>query len=57
MSPTDQRPIPPVPGGGSWTFNETTWEWESNHPVPEDQPAVQTAEAPQPAADPFHAEE
>jgi hypothetical protein len=37
------RPIPPLPGGGSWTFDEAAWEWVSNDPVPQ-------AAAEQPAA-------
>jgi hypothetical protein len=37
------RPIPPLPGGGSWTFDETAWAWISNGPtaqVPVEQPAA-----------------
>jgi hypothetical protein len=45
------RPIPPLPGGGSWTFDETSWKWISNDPVPAE-PAEQTA-----AADQIHSEE
>lgn len=28
------RDIPPMPGGGSWTFDDATWSWISNDPVP-----------------------
>jgi hypothetical protein len=24
------REIPPLPGGGSWTFDEFAWAWVSN---------------------------
>lgn len=35
------REHPPLPGGGSWTFNEETWQWDSNDPVaPADAPAA-----------------
>lgn len=27
------RAIPPIPGGGSWTFNEEQWAWISNDPA------------------------
>jgi hypothetical protein len=27
------REHPPLPGGGSWTFDEATWTWVSNDPV------------------------
>lgn len=30
----DTRDIPPIPGGGSWTFNEARWAWISNDPAP-----------------------
>lgn len=30
----DTRPIPPLPGGGSWRFDEQAWEWVSNDPAP-----------------------
>lgn len=45
--PTDTRPIPPLPGGGSWTFDETARKWISNDPA-----AASEAQAPaeQPAA-------
>lgn len=26
------REIPPLPGGGSWTFNESAWQWEESFP-------------------------
>lgn len=32
-APAETREVPPLPGGGSWTFNETTWAWESNAPA------------------------
>lgn len=28
------RAIPPVPGGGSWTFDYDLWQWVANHPAP-----------------------
>lgn len=27
------RVVPPIPGGGSWTFNEVQWAWISNDPA------------------------
>ena len=33
------RPIPPLPGGGSYTFSDDQWAWISNDPVPDDAPA------------------
>jgi hypothetical protein len=33
------RTIPPIPGGGSWTFDESQWAWISNDPAPADAPA------------------
>lgn len=30
----NNRDIPPPPGGGSWAFDESTWEWVSTDPVP-----------------------
>jgi hypothetical protein len=30
-----ERVIPNPPGGGSWTFDETSWQWKSNDPDPE----------------------
>jgi hypothetical protein len=30
----DNREIPPMPGGGSWTFDYEMWEWVSNAPAP-----------------------
>lgn len=32
-NPAPVREHPPLPGGGSWKFNETDWKWESNDPV------------------------
>lgn len=32
------RVIPPIPGGGSWTFNEEQWVWVANDPVPAQAP-------------------
>lgn len=34
----DTRPIPPLPGGGSWHFDEKSWEWVSNTQAPAAQP-------------------
>ena len=37
------RPIPVPPGGGSWTFDYTLWEWVGNEaaePAP-DAPAAE----------------
>lgn len=34
------REIPPMPGGGSWRFDEAAWEWVSTYPVPTDAPAA-----------------
>jgi hypothetical protein len=49
--PTDaaqpQREIPPLPGGGSWHFDEEAWKWISNDPAPAaEQAAVAGAAAP-----------
>lgn len=27
------RAIPPIPGGGSWRFDETAWAWQPNAPT------------------------
>jgi len=35
----DDRAIPAIPGGGSWTFDEEQWAWISNDPVPAEAPA------------------
>ncbi|KQZ34297.1 hypothetical protein [Massilia sp. Root1485] len=35
VASTSAREIPTPPGGGSWTFDEESWEWISNDPVPE----------------------
>jgi hypothetical protein len=43
---TNIRPIPPLPGGGSWRFDETIWDWVSNDPAPQ-APAEQSAAEPQ----------
>lgn len=42
----ETREMPPIPGGGSWRFNEADWKWESNNPI---DPAAQPAEV-KPAA-------
>jgi hypothetical protein len=34
------RPIPVPPAGGSWTFDEASWAWVSNNPVPPADPDV-----------------
>ncbi len=34
------RAIPPLPGGGSWTFDEVQWAWISNDPAPAEAPAA-----------------
>jgi hypothetical protein len=44
------REIPPLPGGGSYTFDETSRAWVSNDPAPAEQPA-----AAEPAAAPIAA--
>lgn len=44
-----------MPGGGSWTFDEPTWSWISNHPVPVAAPALATD--PAPVDNEFHVEE
>ena len=35
---SNTRVIPPIPGGGSWTFNELQWAWISNDPAPAEAP-------------------
>ncbi|WP_027864262.1 hypothetical protein [Massilia alkalitolerans] len=35
---SDTREIPPMPGGGSWTFDEAQWAWISNDPVAAEAP-------------------
>jgi hypothetical protein len=30
----ETRDTPPLPGGGSWTFDPVKWIWVSNDPVP-----------------------
>lgn len=43
--PAAPRDVPPLPGGGSWTFDDIQWKWISNDPVPvEDVPAAEPAE-------------
>jgi len=32
-----RRDIPVPPGGGSWIFDESKWEWVSNEPAPVEQ--------------------
>jgi hypothetical protein len=44
--PTNTRPIPPLPGGGSWIFDDVAWRWVSNDPAPQ-APAEQPAAADQ----------
>jgi hypothetical protein len=34
------RVVPPIPGGGSWTFNEEQWAWISNDPAPAEVPVA-----------------
>jgi hypothetical protein len=48
-SPAENAPpraIPPLPGGGSWRFDEPSWAWISNDPSPQ-APAEQPAAADQ----------
>jgi len=40
LQKTNTRDIPPMPGGGSWTFNEAQWAWISNDPAPAPAPAA-----------------
>jgi hypothetical protein len=48
-----QREIPPLPGGGSWTFDEAAWAWISNDPAPPPEtPAAPEQAAPAEAAAP-----
>ena len=42
----DPRPIPPLPGGGSWRFDEDAWEWVSRDPAPAE-PAAQPPAVPE----------
>lgn len=46
------RVIPPIPSGGSWTFNEEQWAWISNDPAPVESPvdAVKAAAGTEQAA-------
>ena len=32
-----ERTIPVPPAGGSWTFDESKWDWVSNDPAPVEQ--------------------
>lgn len=34
------RAIPPMPGGGSWTFNEEQWAWIANDQAPAQEPVA-----------------
>lgn len=38
------REIPVPPGGGSWTFDESSWKWVSNDPVPAQDAAADAAD-------------
>ncbi|MDK6078927.1 hypothetical protein [Massilia varians] len=40
------REIPPMPGGGSWTFNEAQWAWISSDPAAAEAPEEATMAAP-----------
>jgi hypothetical protein len=31
---SNNRHIPSPPSGGSWTFDDSNWEWVSNDPAP-----------------------
>jgi len=42
----DTQPIPPLPGGGSWRFDEAAWEWVSTSPAPAE-PTAQPSVAPE----------
>ncbi|MDN4057124.1 hypothetical protein QPK31_02690 [Massilia sp. YIM B02769] len=42
----ESRPIPPLPGGGSWRFDDATWDWISNDVAPAEQ-AAETPSEPQ----------
>ena len=44
------RAIPPIPGGGSWTFDEEQWAWISNDPAPAEVPAAAGNEQAAPSA-------
>lgn len=40
---TNARPIPPLPGGGSWRFDESAWSWIATDlaaQAPAEQPAA-----------------
>ena len=36
------RDIPPMPGGGSWTFSEAQWAWILNDPAAAEAPVEAT---------------
>lgn len=42
---TNTRPIPPLPGGGSWRFDDSAGQWISNDPAPQPE-AAPSAEQP-----------
>lgn len=48
----NKRAIPPMPGGGSWTFDEDQWAWIPNDPAPAQAPdtAAKVDAANEPAA-------
>lgn len=48
----NKRAIPPMPGGGSWTFDEDQWAWIPNDPTPAQAPvtAAKVDAANEPAA-------
>ncbi|SFD83372.1 hypothetical protein [Massilia yuzhufengensis] len=53
------RDIPPMPGGGTFRFDEATWEWVSTYPVPTEAPAAAPVAAAgnEPAGTPATAQE
>jgi len=36
----NNRAIPPMPGGGSWTFDDQQWAWIPNDPAPTQAPVT-----------------
>lgn len=42
----ESRPIPPLPGGGSWRFDEAAWAWISKDEAPAER-ATETPSEPQ----------
>lgn len=42
---TPAREIPLPPGGGSWTFDDSSWKWVSNDPTPAPEAAADDAAA------------